>query len=191
MSLRPPSRREAWERLVAANPPEWVLRHCRCVENMAAAMADCAVRAGHGLDPVLVARGALLHDIGRSLSQGIDHAYLGADLLRQPPPLPESLVRIVETHTGAGIPADQARAAGLPDRDYMPRTLEQKIVAHADNLYSGDKRMALDQVLAKYEAKGLPEAGKAIAALHDELEALLDVDLQSLQPADLGPTSGS
>lgn len=174
------SRSEAWHRLSAADPPAWVVRHCLCVEGLACAMADHALDHGLSVDKDLVARGALLHDIGRSRSQGLDHAYIGADMLREPPALPEPLCRIVERHTGAGIDAEAAAAAGLPARDYMPQTLEEKIVAHADNLYSGDKRLSLDQVVAKYEAKGLKEAGRRIVSLHEELEATLDVSLEKL-----------
>ncbi len=177
-----PSRPEAWQRLVAAQPADWVLKHCRCVEGLACVMADAAIRAGHDVDADLVARGALLHDIGRSISHGLDHAYLGADLLRQPPPVPEPLARIVETHTGAGIAPEDAQAALLPERDFIPRSLEEKIVAHADNLYSGEKRQSLEHVEAKYVAKGLPRAAQAIVRLHDELSGLLDADLDALQP---------
>lgn len=187
MNLRLPSRREAWDRLIAAGPADWVPKHCRCVEGLAAAMAQAGRRAGHDLDVELVARGALLHDIGRSISHGIDHSYLGADLLRQPPPVPEALARIVETHTGAGISPEDARAAALPDRDFIPRTLEEKIVAHADNLYSGEKRCSMEHVIAKYESRGLQRAGAGIVRLHDELSGLLDVDLEALSPLDLGP----
>ncbi len=176
------SRSEAWQRLVAAEPPAWVLRHCECVEGFACAIAEHAVAQGLPVDVELVARGALLHDIGRSRSQGIDHAYLGADMLRQPPALPEPICRIVERHTGAGITADDAQRAGLPRRDYVPQTLEEKIVAHADNLHSGDKRLSLEQVLGKYEAKGLHDAGRRIARLHDELESLLGASLAAIGP---------
>lgn len=180
-----PSRRQAWERLAAAAPPAWVLDHCRCVEALAVAMAQRAQARELVVDADLVARGALLHDIGRSKSQGVDHAHLGAGMLRAPPRMPEALARIVETHTGAGLTAQEAAAAGLPPLDYIPRTLEQRIVAHADNLYSGDKRLRLDQVLAKYQAKGLTDAAARIQALHEELGRLLDTDLEDLAPAGL------
>ncbi len=182
MRSPPVSRPDAWQRLVAAEPPPWVLRHCLCVEGLACAMAEHASHAGAVVDHELVARGALLHDIGRSQSQGLDHAYVGADMLRQPPAMPEPLCRIVERHTGAGVPSDEAAKAGLPARQFTPETLEEKIVAHADNLLSGDKRMSLDQVVAKYEAKGLEAAGQRIVALHIELEDLLGTSLDELEP---------
>ena len=63
----------------------------------------------------LISRGALLHDIGRSRTHGIEHAYLGADILRRRG-LDEPIVRIVERHIGAGIDPEEAAELGLPPR---------------------------------------------------------------------------
>jgi tRNA (cytidine56-2'-O)-methyltransferase len=63
--------------------------------------------------------------------------------------------------------------------------LEERIVCHADNLYSGDRRLTLEDLRRKYEAKGLPEALRRIEALHEGLGDELGVDLESLPPADL------
>ena len=183
MRSRLPSRTEAWARLQAAAPPAWVLRHCRAVEALAVAMAEAAHRSGHAVDADLVARAAILHDIGRSVTQDVRHAGIGADLLR--PDMPEALARAVETHTGAGIPPEEAHALGLPERDYMPRSLEERIVAHADNLYSGDKRLDLARIEAKYRDRGLDAAWRRIEALHQELCRELDADLETLEPARL------
>lgn len=178
------TRRDAWDRLVAAKPPAWVLGHCRCVEALAVAMCDHAERQGLEVDRAVVQQGALLHDVGRSLTQDVRHASLGAALLRQDH-WPEPVVLAVERHTGAGIDAQEAAALGLPAKDYTPRTLEEKIVAHADNLYSGDKRLSLDALRAKYEAKGLPRAWAKIEALHAELTRTLGTDLERLAPSAL------
>lgn len=173
------TRRRAWDRLRAAAPPAWVLGHCRCVEGLAAAMCDHAERQGLDVDRDVAVRGALLHDIGRSVTQDVRHAGVGADLLRADG-WPEPIVLCVERHTGAGIEADEARTLGLPPRDYVPRTLEQRIVAHADNLYSGERRLTLAELRAKYEAKGLPQAWARIERLHRELCSELGVDLERL-----------
>jgi hypothetical protein len=39
--------------------------------------------------------------------------------------MPEPLVLIIRKHVGAGILPEEARALGLPDRDYFPSTLEE------------------------------------------------------------------
>lgn len=172
---------EAWQRLRAAQPPTWVLDHCRCVAGLAAAMCDCAAKHGLAVDRERVIAGALLHDVGRSITQDVRHAVVGAELLRKDG-WDEAVVLMVERHTGAGIDAEDAKALGLPVKDYTPRSLEEKIVAHADNLYSGEKRLTLADVEAKYEAKGLPKAWRKIEALHRELQRTLDVGLESLEP---------
>jgi uncharacterized protein (TIGR00295 family) len=180
-------RRKAWGRLVAAAPPKWVLGHCRCVEALADAVCDCAEDAGLAVDRDVVRQGALLHDVGRSLTQDVRHATVGAELLRKDGPgaWDERVVLVVERHTGAGIDAPEAQALGLPVKDYTPRSLEERIVAHADNLYSGETRLTLDALEAKYRAKKLPRAWQKIQALHDELEDLLMVDLEELAPSEL------
>lgn len=182
-------RRKAWDRLVAAKPPAWVLGHCRCVEALAMAMCDCAEEAGLDVDRAVVQQGALLHDLGRSLTQDVRHASVGADLLRKDGPgaWEEAVILAVERHTGAGIDAAEAKALGIPVKDYTPRSPEEKIVAHADNLYSADKRLTLADLEAKYRAKKLPKAWKKIEALHDELEDLLMIDIEELEPARLSP----
>lgn len=182
-------RRKAWDRLVAAAPPKWVLGHCRCVEALADAMCDCAEDAGLAVDRDVVRQGALLHDVGRSVTQDVRHASVGAEMLRTDGvgAWDEPVVLVVERHTGAGIDAAEAQALGLPVRDYTPRSLEEKIVAHADNLHSGETRLSLAALEAKYRAKRLPQAWRKIQALHDELEDLLMVDLEDLEPADLLP----
>ena len=179
-------RRKAWDRLVAAKPPAWVLGHCRCVEALADAMCDCAEDAGLAIDRDVVRQAALLHDIGRSLTQDVRHASVGAEVLRKDGGWPEPVILAVERHTGAGIEAQEAKALGLPARDYTPRSLEEKVVAHADNLYTGDRRLTLADLQAKYKAKGLPKAFAKMQRLHDELEDLLAADLEELEPADLG-----
>lgn len=182
-------RARAWRRLNDAAPPAWVLGHCRCVEALADAMVSCAQHQGLDVDRAVVRQGALLHDIGRSVTQDVRHASVGADLLRKDgrDAWDPRVVLCVERHTGAGIDADEAKALGLPVKDYTPRTLEERIVAHADNLYSGDKRLTLAQLEAKYEAKGLPQAWQKIRRLHEELEAVLAVELEALQPSPLPP----
>ena len=128
---------EADARLAAAKPPPWVVAHCRAVSRLAMAMCDAAEKAGLIADRTLVESGALLHDIGRSLVQDVHHASEGARLLRRDG-VDEEIVRVVERHTGGGIDAAEAKALGLPVKDYTPRSLEERIVCHADNLFSGE-----------------------------------------------------
>ena len=80
----------------------------------------------------LVKRGAIFHDIGRSKTHSIAYAQIGAEMCRQMG-LPEPIARIVECHIGAGLTSDECTLLRLVPRDCIPKTIEEKIVAHADN----------------------------------------------------------
>jgi uncharacterized protein len=118
----------------------------------------------------LVKKGALLHDIGRCMTDGIYHAVVGAEILKSEG-YPLELIRIVERHIGAGIPKEEAIEMGLPPKDFMPHTIEEKIVAHADNLLHGDQEVDIDFVIEKWSSrmgKGHPSIERLIK-LHEEI----------------------
>src|SRR4030043_1932715 len=79
-----------------------VINHCKAVRKVAVRIAKKA----HANIP-LVEAGALLHDIGRSKSQGIMHGVEGAKIATTLG-LPDSIVNIIERHLCAGIPKDEA-----------------------------------------------------------------------------------
>ena len=99
------------------------------------------------LDIPFIQEAAMLHDIGIFLTKAPDigcfgehpyicHGYLGADLLRT-----EGLPRhalVCERHTGAGISLEMIKKnhLPLPQRDMLPVTLEEKLIAFADKFYS-------------------------------------------------------
>lgn len=92
--------------------------------------------------------GALLHDIGRSQSHGLDHSIIGGDICRDLG-LPENIAQIVERHLGAGQTADECILLGLPPRNCMPETLAEQVVAHADNLVKGDQVIHIEERMMK------------------------------------------
>lgn len=121
------------------------------------------------VDMDLVKCGAMLHDVGRTITNGIEHAYLGADLLRKLD-VDERIAKITERHIGAGIPRVEAEELGLPPRNYMPETLEEKIVAHADNLVHGITMVNLEFVIEKWQNKNMNQASvDRLIRLHQEL----------------------
>jgi uncharacterized protein len=123
----------------------------------------------------LVEIGGLLHDIGRSRSHEVDHAVVGAEILKEMG-LSEALVLIVERHIGAGIPADEAVELGLPERHYLPESLEEKIVAYADKLLSGRREVPIEVTIKDFSTK-LGEDHPSIDrlwTLHYEMTDLLE-----------------
>lgn len=121
-------------------------------------------------DLEIVYAGALLHDVGRLKTQGIRHAIEGAQILTEHN-FPPEIIRIAEVHIGAGIPRDEAYSLGLPYKDYMPVNLEEKIVAHADNLIHGTKEVTLEFVMEKWgRSMGLNHPSlNRLRKLHEEL----------------------
>ncbi len=119
--------------LVSAGCSPDVIAHSIAVSMVALSMAE---RAAVAVDREMVRQGGLLHDIGRSRTHGIEHAIVGAEIARKLG-FSDSLISIIERHIGAGITASEAERLGLPKKDYIPLTPEEKIVSYADNLISG------------------------------------------------------
>lgn len=140
-----------------------VIAHCRAVRDLALAYASDPL-----VDRDLVETGAFLHDIGRGVTHDLRHAEAGGDICRASG-LDEAVAAIVERHIGAGLTADECSLLGLIPRDCMPRTLEEKIVAHADNLVKGTRTIALEERLQ--HAIALPKKQrKRIRRLMQEME---------------------
>jgi len=92
---------------------------------------------------------ARLHDIGRGRTHGITHGIEGAKMLAAYP----THARVCERHIGAGLTKEEARELKLPERDFLPETLEEKIIAHADNLVDGERVRSLDDALASFRKR--------------------------------------
>ena len=100
----------------------------------------------------LIEKGALLHDIGRSRTHGIRHAVAGVEIAREYG-YSEDVLNIIERHIGAGITKEEAKNLGLFEKSYVPQSLEEKIVAHADNLIIGTKEVDVDFVIEKWKSR--------------------------------------
>jgi len=158
---------------------EIVIEHCRAVRDVAELIAKKLIERGYDVDLDLVIRGAMLHDIGRCRTNGIKHAFVGAQLARELG-LDERIVRIIERHIGAGLDREDAKALGLPEGNYMPETIEEKIVCHADNLIATTRRQSVEREVEALRKKGLIKAAERVRALHEELSELCGMDIDEL-----------
>lgn len=102
------------------------------------------------IDIELIKTGAILHDIGRCRTNGINHAIVGAKMLKELG-FGDDVANIALRHIGAGIPKEEARVLGLPPKDYIPLSKEEKIVAHADNLIHWSSEVSIDFVIKKWK----------------------------------------
>jgi tRNA (cytidine56-2'-O)-methyltransferase len=170
--------RDYAELLRDAGCPPAVIEHARRVQRLAVAIATCIRRRGVDVDMATVKIGAMLHDLGRAETQDIMHVPAGISLAQEYG-LPDKIVRVIERHAGAGIDRAEAEKLGLPPGDYMPRTIEEKIVAHADNL-TGMEYRDVDAAAEKLrEAAGEMAAGRLLK-MHRELSELCGQDVGEL-----------
>lgn len=151
------------ELLRKENTPENVIEHSVAVCKKAMEIAANFDNA----DKDLIRKGALLHDIGRSRTHGITHAVEGVRIAEKYG-YGQDVLNIIERHIGAGITEEEAEKLGLPAKSYLPETLEEKIVAHADNLISGSEEVDIDFVIEKWKRR--------IEDSQDNIERLIELD---------------
>ena len=151
------------ELLKKENTPENVIDHSLAVYKKAMEIAANFDDA----DKDLIRKSALLHDIGSSKTHGITHAIEGVEIAKKYG-YGEDVLNIIERHIGAGITEREAEKLGLPVKSYLPETLEEKIVAHADNLTSGSKEVDIDFVMKKWKRR--------IDDSEDNIERLIRLD---------------
>ena len=130
---------------------EGIVNHSLAVSKKAREIADRIKANGHDIDPDFVETGAILHDIGRSKSHGIDHGIKGSEILRNSEF--SEFAGVCETHLGAGIDKEEAPSLGLSAKDYIPKTLEEKVIAHADNLTADKEYVPISQTIEKMKKK--------------------------------------
>ena len=174
MSERLPSRQEALNLLIQSGCAPNVVKHCRIVSDYAVKLAKAFQKKDRNVDVRLVEIAGLLHDIGRSKTHSVDHALVGAQIARSLR-LPDSIVLIIERHAGGGIPRDEARSLGWPVKDYVPQSLEEKIVCYADKRVEGLRTVPIEQTIKAYAAslgKKHP-AIKRIRQLHREISTVV------------------
>lgn len=116
------------------------------------------------LDRRFILEAAMLHDIGvgecdapsihcHGKAPYICHGILGAAILRS-----EGLerhARVAERHTGAGITRAyiEAQNLPLPPRDYIPETLEERLICYADKFFSKSRKPDEEKPIEKIRAQ--------------------------------------
>ena len=131
-------------------PEDNELRHILINHSQSVARKALQIVSSHPelhLDAQFVEEAAMLHDLGifRTDAPGIQcfgsepyicHGRLGAEILRKEGY--ERHARVCERHTGAGITCKEIIAQGLPlpHQDFLPETLEEKVICYADKFFS-------------------------------------------------------
>lgn len=166
---------ECLQILQNASTPSNVIDHTIFTAQTAISISKILKKKFLNLNCELILAGALLHDIGRSKSHKLNHAVIGGQILKELN-LPDSLIWIVERHIFAGITKEETVELELPFRDFLPQTLEEKIVAYSDNVSKRDSILSLNEVVKRY-TRYLPQNHPIIIrvrVLHNEIENLMN-----------------
>lgn len=158
-----------------------LITHSRQVCERALEIGRRLQEAGVAVDLPFVEEAAMLHDIGIFLCNApkifcygshtyIEHGYLGAELLRQEG-YPRH-ARVAERHTGSGITLEQVvrEELPIPEQDYCPQTVEEKLICYADKFFS---KSHLDEESSPQKVrKSIWRYGHDAVRRWNELEAL-------------------
>lgn len=119
-----------------------LINHCQAVAEKALKIAE-----KFDVDRQFIYEAAMLHDIGIFLTNTakldchgrfpyIAHGYLGREILEKEGFPQHALV--CERHTGVGITKEEIikNKLPLPERDMLPISMEEKIIAYADKFFS-------------------------------------------------------
>jgi uncharacterized protein len=170
-----PNREQAKKLLKQNNCPPRVISHCIAVTDLAQDIARKLQGKGLKIDMQLVEAGAMLHDLGRSKTHTVDHAVVGGQIA-QSLGLPDSVVRIIKRHVGAGITAEEAQWLGWPKEVYEPQTLEEKVVSYADKLIDASKRISIETEIKRLQDEHKDAAAERVRKLHEEITSMLGDD---------------
>ena len=139
-----------------------LLTHSQQVCSMALQVVDAHPEWARDklIDRNFIVQASLLHDIGILFCDAstihcighhpyIEHGFLGAQLLRQ-----EGLERhalVAERHTGSGLTKEDIvmQQINIPIQDYLPISLEEKVICFADKFFSKSKptqQLTLEQI---------------------------------------------
>ncbi len=164
----------AFDLLKKLKVPYNVRRHSLKVAEKALELAERIKLREVDMD--LIEIGGLLHDIGRCKTHGFNHALIGAKIIRERG-LSERLAKICETHILGGLDKEDAKRVGLPEKDFLPQTLEEKIICLADKHIAGTKEVSIDQRFEKWfnkygKTQILIKAKERIEKIQREIEDL-------------------
>ena len=141
-------------------PEENELKHILLVHSRSVADKALMVAERHPelhLDCQFLEEAAMLHDIGiiRCDAPGIQCFGSKEGFPRH--------ARVCERHTGAGVTREQIinQHLPLPEQDFLPETMEEKVICYADKFFSKthlDKEKTVEQAersLAKFGEEGV------------------------------------
>jgi uncharacterized protein len=148
------------------------MAHCEAVAKLAKETAEICQQKGLKVNVELVEIGALLHDLGRSKTHSVHHVVAGVEIAKKVG-LPESVLAIIKRHVGGGITTAEAAELGWPEDNYVPVTLEEKIVSYADKLVETSERVPIEMTINKLREEKLDAAAERVQKVHVEIAQIV------------------
>jgi len=169
-----PTWEHALEILQKVGLPDHIIDHVEQVARQAAFIARKVQKVPVNAQVVQI--GALFHDIGRSRVHGFLHGLEGGKILRDMG-MPEELALIAERHILGGFTKEEATELGLPPQEFLPETIEEKIVSLADKMVNGSQNVTVnkrfDRWFKKYgKTNLLVTAQKRVKVIEREIRHL-------------------
>ncbi|MCS4539981.1 MAG: HDIG domain-containing protein [Thaumarchaeota archaeon] len=156
---------------------EHIVRHCETVAKVAKILVGRLEEKGVPINGKTVLAGALLHDIGRTKTQTVHHGHAGGKIVASEG-VDAEVVSIIQRHVGAGISKEEADSLGFPQGDYIPRTLEEKVVCFSDKMVDLDRVRPFSEEVNRFRRKG--HDLQRLEELKKSLEKVLGEDPESL-----------
>jgi len=136
------SREESMKLLAEYGQKAAWTKHCLAVADAVARVGDILAKI-RPIDISFLWSAALLHDIGRYVTHDpILHGVEGYKLLSMLGH--EREAHICASHILFGLNAAEATQLGLPNRDFMPCTIEERLIPLIDYLIEYDQPTTLD-----------------------------------------------
>lgn len=140
--------------------PEGIKKHCIVVKEIALGIVKQIKEKNPqtDIDTDVVEAGALLHDIGRTRTHGVDHGYRGYILMRDAN-IDERVARCALVHVLGGFDKEDIKHEFPADaRDeikisLMPKSIEEKIVCLADKNAEGSMQVTTKKRFSRWFKK--------------------------------------
>ena len=162
-------------------------RHCRAV-SIVAERAGQLMAMHCTIDQDFLRIAALIHDIGRYRTHDpVQHGVEGYHLLTSLGHHREAF--ICASHIQCGLSAAEAVQAGLPERDFMPRSLEERLIPVLDSIVELDRPTTVERRFAslsrRYQGNGgflesVERSRRRVRAVMDDLERHCRLSLEQI-----------
>ncbi len=174
------------------------LGHCIAVSRLAETYADI-FGDKYAIDKDFVRTAALLHDIGRYKTHDpILHGLEGYRLLSEMGHHREAFV--CASHILCGLDKTEAVRYGFPQRDFMPRTIEERLIPVCDCLAEVDRPTTLakrvSSIKRRYEwdeqfLRKIDKAAERVGKFIGDADREFGISMETIASEVLGPAPES